>query len=329
MNILITGGTGFIGSRLALRYLSQGDSVIILAEENNDAEADNRKIIEAAGAKIVIGSVIDDEKVKQIVHGMDYVYHFAAIQHQMNVPDKKFRDVNVRGTKNILEASINAGIKRLLYGSTIGVYGTALDGNVNEDSSVEPDNIYGKTKLEAEKMVLYYKNKLPVVAIRISETYGPGDRRLLKLFKTIKKGRFFMVGKGDNIHHLIYVEDLIDGFLQAIRSEAALGKVFVLSGKQALTTNEMTRIIASCLKSNLLPFRAPLSLFLFIATVMELTLRPLGIQPPLHRRRMDFFKKSFSFSQEQAKKVLGFNPKIDFQEGAALSATWYQENGYL
>ena len=329
MNVFISGGTGFIGSRLALKCLEKGDSVKVLGQENNPAEAENKQLIEAKGAGVILASVTDRKKVFELLRGVDVVYHLAAAQHEANVPDQVFWDVNVTGTKNILEASVSAGVKRFVHGSTIGVYGSTLEGNVDEQSPLKPDNIYGITKLEGEKLVLSFREKLPVVIIRISETYGPGDRRLLKLFKTIKKNVFFIIGSGENTHHLIYIDDLIQGLFLAATTKEAVGNVFVLAGKEPLTTTEMVRAIAQELGTSVPKFRAPLFPFLLLAIMMEKVLRPLAIQPPLHRRRMDFFKKSFLFSKEKSLKALGFAPQFSFRQGASETARWYTGMGYL
>jgi nucleoside-diphosphate-sugar epimerase len=329
MQILITGGTGFIGSRLALKCLERGDSVRILGRENNPAEAENRRLVESKGAEVIVESVTNREQIFEAVQGIDVVYHLAAAQHEANVPDQVFWDVNVTGTRNMLEASVAAGVKRFVHGSTIGVYGFALEGSVNEDSPLRPDNIYGVTKLEAENVVLSFQEELPVVIIRISETYGPGDRRLLKLFKGIKKNIFFMIGKGENIHHLIYIDDLIEALFLATELKNAVGKIFVVSGKDVLSSNEMVRVIAEQLDTSIPRFRAPLSLFLVLAVITESILRPLRIQPPLHRRRMNFFRKSFTFSQEEATRILGFVPKVGFEQGVRETNRWYEEMGYL
>ena len=329
MKVLITGGTGFIGSRLALQLLEKGHTVTILGQENNEAEAANKHLVAAKGGKVVLASVTEREKIVSVLQGIDLVYHLAAAQHEANVPDQKFWDVNVSGTENVLQASVQAGVKRLIHGSTIGVYGTALEGQIDEQTALKPDNIYGITKREGEKLVRSFLDKLPAVIIRISETYGPGDRRLLKLFKAIKKKMFVMIGPGKNIHHLIYIDDLIAGFLLAASAEAAVGETFVLAGKDALTTNEMVAIIAEHLGSQVPKMRAPLPLFLLLAATTETVLRPLGIQPPLHRRRMDFFKKSFVFSQQHARTVLGFVPQYSFRQGVIATTQWYVEQGYL
>jgi nucleoside-diphosphate-sugar epimerase len=329
MNILITGGTGFIGFRLALKCLERGDRVHVLGQENNTAESENRRLIERKGVKVTLGSVTDREALFELLQGADLVYHLAATQHEANVPDQRFWDVNVSGTENILAAAAKAKIKRFIHGSTIGVYGAGPNRVITEKSPQMPGDIYGKTKLEAERLVLSYRDRFPAVIIRISETYGPGDRRLLKLFKAVKKRVFFVIGDGRNVHHLIYIDDLIDGLFLALSAPQAVGRTFVLAGHEPMTTNEMVAVIAEELGTRIPKLHLPLPPLLIAATLTEGILGPLGIQPPLHRRRMDFFKKSFTFSGEDAEKVLGFVPKTAFKQGVAETARWYSEMGYL
>ncbi len=329
MKVLITGGTGFIGSRLAYRCRERGDAVVILAQVNTPAERENAQQLKSDGFDIVEGGVGDESVVERAVDGCDVVFHLAAAQHEANVPDKHFWDVNVEGTRNLLEASIRAGVKRFVHGSTIGVYGVEMQGELSETSALKPDNIYGITKKAGEELVLSCKDRLPVAVIRISETYGPGDRRLLKLFKGIKKRRFFVIGSGKNRHQLVYVDDLIDGMFAAQERQEALGEVFVIAGNEILTTNKMVETIAGVLGVAELKFKAPMWPFYILALVMEKTLRPLGIQPPLHRRRLDFFKKTLYFSQDKSSRLLGFQAKTDFRTGAAETAAWYRDNNLL
>jgi len=167
------------------------------------------------------------------------------------------------------------------------------------------------------------------VAVRIPEVYGPGDRRLLKLFKAIDKGAFFMIGSGRNLHHLIYVDDLVEGLLMAAESPETPGDLFLLAGPETVSTDRMVLAVANAVDKPGPRFRAPLWPFLILATAMELTLRPLGIQPPLHRRRLDFFRKSFELSSAKAQRVFGFSPSVSFEEGARRTAVWYREGGLL
>jgi len=325
MNVLITGATGFIGSRLALKCVENNYSVRALGQENNAAESQNKELIAKMGAEVISGSVTDRDLMLEICSGIDWVFHLAAAQHEANVPDQYFRDINVDGVKNLLDGCVKAQVKRFIHGSTIGVYGASLEGDIDEKSPLQPNNIYGVTKLEAEQLVKSYRDRLSYVIIRISETYGPGDRRLLKLFKAIKKKAFFMIGKGENMHHLIYVDDLIEGLFLAAKSDEALGKIFVLAGKNPLTSNEMVKTIAHYYNSRIPKLHAPLFVFLTTAYIMERIFKPLGIQPPLHRRRMDFFRKSFYFSQVHALDILGFQAKTEFCEGVKKTADWYRD----
>lgn len=326
--MLITGGTGFIGSRLALECLNRGHAVKVLGQENTPAESSNRKVVEDRGGQVILESVTDMNSFSDLFQGIDVVFHLAAVQHEMNVPDRKFWDVNVTGTKNILEASVRAGVKRFVHGSTIGVYGS-IAGLIDEQTPCMPDNIYGVTKFEGEKLALSFCDRIPVVVIRIPEVYGPGDRRLLKLFKAIKRNAFIVIGSGENLHHLIYIDDLVDGLLQSAVHPAAANRLFLLAGIEPVTTNQMVAAISRRLGASPPRFRAPMFPFLVAAIVLEKTMRPLGIQPPLHRRRLDFFKKSFTLSTQLAKQTFGFSPKEDFLQGALKTADWYKEMGYL
>jgi nucleoside-diphosphate-sugar epimerase len=329
MKVLITGGTGFIGSRLALHSLEKGHDVRILGQTNNAAEEDNNELVQTRGGEIVLGSVTDKEIVEMATAGMDVVFHLAAAQHEANVPDRHFWQVNVDGTHNLIEASLQAKVKRFVHGSTIGVYGSAMQGEIDEETPLRPDNIYGVTKREGEAVVLSFAEQMPVSIVRIPETYGPGDRRLLKLFKAIDKNMFFMIGKGDNKHQLIFVDDLTDGLYLAATIDAAVGQTFLLAGEEVLTTWEMVDTVASVLGTGIRKFRAPLWPFIGTAIVLEWTLAPLGIQPPLHRRRLDFFRKSFFFCCDRAKDILKFQPATTFHDGIAETAAWYRTNGYL
>jgi nucleoside-diphosphate-sugar epimerase len=330
MKVLITGGTGFIGSRLAFRCAETGHDVTVLGREDaSEVEIETRNSLSNRGVEVFVGSVTDRERMFEITSGMDIVFHLAAAQHEMNVPDEVFRNVNVEGTRNMLDASVEAGVERFVHGSSIGVYDRDVTSIVDESTPLKPDNIYGVTKAEGEKVVREYFDKQPSTIIRISETYGPGDRRLLKLFRGINKGVFFVIGNGQNIHQLIYVDDLVDGLLLTAEHAAAVGETFVLAGNERMTTDGMVAAIAQAVGVTQKRWRAPLWPFMAAATVLETTLRPLGIQPPLHRRRMDFFTKSFQISTEKAQDLLEFRARTDFAEGARLTAEWYKENKLL
>jgi len=122
---------------------------------------------------------------------------------------------------------------------------------------------------------------------------------------------------------------LIEGLCLAATAAEAVGQVIILAGKEKLTTATMFATIAKQLGSRLPPFHLPLSVFLAAALLMERTCRPVGIQPPLHRRRLDFFRINFHFSQERAAKLLGFTPRVGFARGVAETVKWYRHRGEL
>jgi dihydroflavonol-4-reductase len=257
------------------------------------------------------------------------VIHLAAAQHESHMPAQYFRNINVDGTRALLETASEVGVRRVVYGSSIGVYGSSIDGVLDEHSPPRPENIYTQTKLEAEDVVNSFSKQLETSIIRISETYGPGDYRLLKLFRALERGHFVMLGSGLNRRQCMHVNDLIRVLLLAAHHPRAAGETFVVAGREPMTSNEMVHTIAAALHCRTPRLHVPLWPFNALARVMEVALPPFGIQPPLHRRRLDFFAKSFVFSTTKVQSVLGFQPEIDFLNGAADTARWYRACGLL
>jgi nucleoside-diphosphate-sugar epimerase len=329
MKALVTGATGFIGARLAERLASGGHDVVAFGAENTELETRRRRALESAGVRVEIGSVADAALLARLVTGVDTVFHLAAAQHESNVGEDYFRAINVEGTRNLLEACTAANVRRYVHGSTIGVYGSARGGTLDEESTPRPENIYGVTKLEAESVVRTYANRLPFTIVRISETYGPGDGRLLKLFKLVNDGVVPLIGGGRNEHQPVFVDDLVTGLELAAARQEAVGETIVLAGAEVLPTRTFIERVAEALGKPLRAVSLPLAPFLLAAVVCETTFRPLGISPPWHRRRLDFFVKRFAFSQEKAKRLLGYAPAVSFKQGAALTADWYRTEGLL
>jgi dihydroflavonol-4-reductase len=329
VKIAITGASGFIGARLAQVARERGHEVVALGRINNPVEAARASSLVAAGVQLQDVDIGDAAGLQKALESVDLVVHLAAAQHEANVGEDYFRRINVEGTRTLLESALRAGVARFIHGSTIGVYGSAASGELDETSPTRPDNMYGVTKLEGEQVALSYNDRLPVTVIRISETYGPGDNRLLKLFKAVKKGRFLMIGSGLNVRQLIYVDDLIDGMFRAAERPQSAGEVYVLAGAETLTTRATVDTIASAMGVRPSKLRLPFWPFLVLAVIMETTMRPLGLQPPLHRRRLDFFRKSFYFRLDKSRRELGFSPGVSFADGARRTAEWYRAEGLL
>jgi dihydroflavonol-4-reductase len=329
MRLLITGATGFIGSRLALHARRIGIDVLATGRAEIEVERERLAELRAADVPVEIGTLHDVGFVRRLVQDRTVVIHLAAAQHESHMPAAYFRSVNVDVVQQLLEACRAAAIRRFVYGSTIGVYGNAGEQQLDEQSDVRPENPYQQTKLEAEALVRAREYDFDTSIVRIAETYGPGDWRLLKLFRGIARGQFFMIGPGTNRRQCIHVNDLVRGLLLAAEHPAAVGETFVMAGREVMTTNEMVEKIAIALDRKPPRLQLPMWPFLAAGAVMEATLQPLRIHPPLHRRRLDFFRRSFVFSTVKAQRLLGFMPEIDFQSGAADTARWYRSRGRL
>ena len=326
---LVTGATGFIGSRLMSMLLAAGIGVGGVGEVASEVQERRRLDLERSGGAVAAGSVTDPAFCRTVVAGCSHVVHLAALQHEMNVPRQRFFDVNVEGTRNLLAASADAGVQRFVYGSTIGVYGDGGGKVLDEASSVKPLNDYGASKLAAEQVAHEWGGRVPVSIARISETYGPGDERLLKLFRAVDRGRFMIIGAGDNLKQLVFVDDVASGLLAAGEHPAAVGQTFLLAGPETLTTREMVGLVAAALDKPAPSGHLPMWPFLVAAVALESSLRPLGIQPPLHRRRLDFFRRSFVVSSEKAMSTIGYRPVTAFSAGARVTAAWYRAEGLL
>lgn len=326
--IYLTGGSGFIGCQLARYAVARGYPVTVTSAVNSDAERRRVESLERSGIAVTVVSLEDGAALARSLAGHEVVIHLAAAQHEA-APESHFRRVNVEGTRRLLESSVRAGVRRFVQGSTIGVYGSARDGVLDETSPLAPDNPYGRTKAEAELVVRGNAQRIETAIVRISETYGPADLRLLKLFRAIDRGRYLTLGRGANEHQLIYVDDLSAGLLAAASSPEAVGETFVLAGAERLTTDAMAQAIAAALGRVRSPPHVPLWPFAAGAVLCEVLCKPLGLKPPLNRRRLDFFRKSFRFSTAKARDRLAFEPRVPFAEGARLTADWYRANGLL
>jgi nucleoside-diphosphate-sugar epimerase len=327
--IFLTGGTGFIGSQLALIAKRQGHQVTVASPINNPTERFRCELLARNGIDIVEAALDDTERLRAVSPGHEAVIHLAAAQHEAHAPESHFFKVNVEGTRNLLELAVAAGVRRFVHGSTIGVYGEAREELLDETSPLRPDNPYGRSKAEAENVVRSYGDRIEIAIARISETYGPADVRLLKLFRAIQRGHYVTLGSGDNERQLIYVDDLSRALLTAVDAPAAVGETFILAGSERITTDAMVTQISAALGCPTRVRHVPLWPFNLAAAALEIVCPPVGIKPPLHRRRLDFFRKSFRFSTERAAKVLGFRPEVPFAEGARRTAEWYRTHALL
>jgi len=322
---LVTGATGFTGGHLARTLHARGWRVRALVR-NSDKAAPLAEL----GIELAPGDLVDRDAVERAVAGCTHVFHIAALYREAKHPDQVYRDVNVGGTRNVLEAAARHNVTRTIHCSTAGVHGDADRLPADENAPFKPGDIYQETKLEAELLARKaFDGGLPGTIFRPVGMYGPDDLRFLKLFKTIHTGRFIMFGPGEVNYHLTYIDDLIDGILLLGENPNALGETFILAGPRYTSINELVRLVAGAVGVQPPRRRLPLAPLLAAAWSCETLCRPLGIEPPLHLRRCDFFHKERGFNTDKAAKLVGYQPRIDLEEGLRRTAQWYFEHGYL
>jgi len=326
LKVLVTGGTGFAGSHLVSRLVKKGDSVRVLVRKNSDID-----YLKKLNVELCVGDVIDKNSTKVATKEIDVVYHIAALFRQARFPDKIYWQVNVQGTQNMLEASYEEGVKRFVHCSTIGVLGHIANPPADETHPYNPGDVYQRSKCEGEKLALKFfrDKKFPVVIARPTAIYGPGDMRLFKLFKYVSSGRMIILGSGNSFYHLVYVEDLVTGFELCAQKENAIGQVYILGGDRYLSLNELTNLIAKTLGVSLSKIHLPVFPVKVLSILCEKACVLLRVEPPLHRRRVDFFTKSRAFNISKAKRELGYKPGFDLETGLRLTGEWYREKGFL
>ena len=164
---------------------------------------------------------------------------------------------------------------------------------------------------------------------RPSGIYGPGDRRLLKLFRGVVRRRFVTLGSGEIFYHLTYIDDLVAGFRLCGETPKAAGRTYILAGEEVTTLNEVTRLIAE--EAGVPPprLRLPVWPFWLAGAACEAVCAPLRFPPPLYRRRVDFFTKSRAFDIARAKNELGYAPAVGLREGIRRTLAWYREHGWI
>lgn len=323
--VLVTGATGFTGSCLALRLARSGVSVRALARSRSKTDA-----LRDAGISIAEGDIRDADAVMRAAAGVARIYHIAAVFRTAGHPDSYYHEVNVAGTANVLAAARENDVSRTIHCSTIGVHGDVRDIPCSEGGALAPSDIYQETKLAAEQLARSaFDQGLPGVVFRPAGIYGPGDLRFLKLFQAIQKHRFVMIGSGKTLWHGVYIDDLIDGILLCGEHPAALGEVFILAGPSYSSLDDLAATIAAAVGVSAPRWHVPYGPALLAARLCEAACRPIGIEPPLHRRRMAFFAKDRAFTSEKAERLLGYQPKVGLAEGVARTTAWYREQGLL
>lgn len=326
MRALVTGAAGFTGGHLARGLLARGVHVRALVRETGRVAA-----LEAAGAELVVGDLTDRRAMAAALTGVDVVYNIAAVYREAGVRASVYRAVNALAPRNLVEEAAAANVARVVHCSTVGVHGDVDHPPADEDAPLLPGDVYQQTKLEGEQLAREtgLRVGVDVVIARPSGIYGPGDRRLLKLFRGVARRRFPMLGTGRIYYHLTYIDDLVNGLRLCGEHAAAAGRTFILAGGEVTTLNELVGRIAAAAGVAPPRLHLPVWPFWLAGAACEAVCVPLGIEPPLYRRRVDFYTKSRAFDITRARRELGYDPRIGVDEGIARTLGWYREHGWI
>lgn len=301
MKVLVTGGSGFIGSHVVDKLREKGVRVRIydlLMPDFRDVREDRQDI------EYYQGSILDLNALRFALCGVDVVMHLAAIADVKDVYEDPYysESINVRGTLNVLEAARKTGVKRVIYGSTTWVYSEAEANEVNEATPLHsPHHLYTATKLASEYYCQSYSKLfgLEITILRYGIPYGPRarDAAVIPIFvkKALNGEPLTIAGDGSQFRKFVYVEDLAEGNALALQ-KIAENKIYNLDGKEKITIKQIAETIKKIVGNVKIEYTAS--------------------------RPGDFSGKEVS--SELAEREIGWEPKVDFEEGVRRYISWYK-----
>jgi nucleoside-diphosphate-sugar epimerase len=323
MKVLVTGAPGWLGDNIVSEFIKKGNKVRCLVLPRLDSSK-----LKKWGAELVPGDVTKKETLKKAVQGVDIVIHAAGIIHPKKI--KELYQVNYQGTKNVIDAAIEAKVKRFILISSNSPMGCnkRRDVLMKEDDPYNPYKNYGKSKMLAEKYVnqKFKEGKIETVVLRLCWFYGPNQpARQSKFFKMIKKGNPIVFGDGKNWRSMSYVENSVQGIYLAATKKDAAGQTYWIADEKPYQTIEIYKAIADLLGVELKPRHVP-ALASSVCEMFDDIFQAMGMyQQEIHvGGEMD---KDIACSIQKAKKELGYSPKVSLKEGMKRSIEWCKENG--
>jgi len=315
-NVLITGATGLIGRNFARRAVAAGYPVLAMVRGGSD-----RSALDGIPVRFVEGDLSAPETLAGAVAEADVVVHAAAHLGDWGPPEK-YRAINVIATEHMLNAAVRGGrLSRWIQLSSQGVYPARHHYGTDESVPAETNNIdgYTQTKAESELVVQRYvrDHGLDAVVIRPGFTYGPGERNALKrVVEKILAGKMKIIGRGDRVLNNTSVRNLCEAILLAIETPNARGETFNIRDERLVTREEFVHTICDYLGK---PYPRHVPEWLVKAAVgpIEAIARLRGREdaPIITRGQIKFLTQNLDYSIAKAKRVLGYRPQVDFQEG--------------
>lgn len=322
-NILITGGTGFVGSHLVDTLCEENNVITVLVRKSSNLRYLNNKKV-----KVVYGDLQDKESLNSVLKNINIVIHSAALMSDRGDASRNdFSEINIAGTLNLISSCLNKKeLERFIHISTVGVYGStgsfAADENNGYGNCLSS---YEWSKREAEKVILRYSDKLPITILRLGQLYGPrmfyGWTNVIEM---IYMNRMITVGKGEALIQLTYIDDVVSGIKKVICNKKCVGQIFNICGKDSYKLSEVFKVIAEVLGK---PYPRAVPYYPVYILACLLSLVPDLIKPKSLRlltpHRVRFFKNNHIYDISKAKKYFGYNPTFKLPEGMEEMVKWY------
>jgi nucleoside-diphosphate-sugar epimerase len=323
---LVTGASGFIGGHIAARLVKDGYQVRCLVRASSDTAA-----LERLGVELVVSDLTDAPSLLSAAEGCRFVVHCGAKVTDWGSAQELVR-VNVHGTRHVLEAAARADVDRFVHVSTTDVYGYPDAAAVTEDYRGRGfKNWYAETKRAAEEEVRRFERErgLPVVILRPATVYGPGSYDLVQnIANAIRGGYMLHVRGGNAVAGLAYVDNVVDVALLALRHEGAPGHAFNVSDGLSVTWRQFTDALARGIDRRPVRLSAPYWLASALGFALEVTYRLVQRITRLHtdalltRQAVHVLGTHQDFSNERARTLLGWSPRVDFDDGLAATLAW-------
>jgi nucleoside-diphosphate-sugar epimerase len=327
MKVLVTGGSGFLGSHVAEQLSSAGHSVVALVRKSS-----NRKFLSTLkNVELAEGSVEDRASIDRAMRGVDAVVHSAGLVKAKT--EAEFFDCNTQGTVNLLDSAIaNApNLRRFVHVSSLEACGPSLDGKPVPIDQEHPVTAYGRSKLAAEKEVVSRKEKLPTVVIRPAAIYGPRDVEIFEAFKAASMRQYPVMGDGSMLGSYTYGPDCARACIRAIEADIASGSIYFVDDGEALPMSRaMGELLPEALgKAPLLRFGVPFPLLRLASFGVEAYGKVSGKAVMLTREKVKMLSHHWVCDSSKTRSDLSWSPEVSFTEGLRRTAQWYQENGWL
>jgi len=328
MTVLLTGGSGFLGSHIAEQLSLAGRRVRALVRQTSDTSF----LRTLENVELVQGAVEDAATLSGAVEGVDAIVHSAGLVKARNA--EEFYQVNAKGTENLLQAALTAKstLRRFVLVSSQTVVGPSdTQGTpIGPDATPNPVTRYGRSKLAAERAALAHKDELPVTIIRPPAIYGPRDREFLAFFKAVKFGILAYMGSAENKLSIIYGPDAASACIAAIDADVESGATFFVDDGAVYTATELARAIEAALsKRALVRFALPRRLIRTVAAATEAYGRAANRAVMLTPDKCNELFEQWVCDSSGTSEALGWEPRVGFDEGARITAAWYRREGWL